>query len=371
LIDDPFAVSKYSVELPNQQDIPPRVVHTPLSFIRQIIINIFVILTGAYAIHITLFIVLRTIVGEQWKLISFYNNFTHLMLLPAFILLPATLLLRRWRLSAGMLPAIITFVILYAPIFVPSAPVSMATDAQVFSVMTFNIHAERHALDGMTAIIHEANADIVALQEVSLEAADILAAQFADIYPHQVFATTDNPVQGQAVLSRLPIVADESWQTSTTVPILQRVEIAIGDEIIALYNVHAPIPFDSLTSYEPGRRSAEIDQMIRRATQDSTTVILAGDFNMSDQSDDYRHITTHFVDSYRDIGNGFGFTFPDFRNNRLPRYVDTPMPPLPPLMRIDYIFHNEIVQAVEAHVWHTSGGSDHRPVLVYFAVDAS
>ena len=36
---------------------------------------------------------------------------------------------------------------------------------------------------------------------------------------------------------------------------------------------------------------------------------------------------------------------------------------LPPLARIDYVFHNDSFQALAAHVLASSGGSDHRPLL--------
>jgi endonuclease/exonuclease/phosphatase (EEP) superfamily protein YafD len=35
------------------------------------------------------------------------------------------------------------------------------------------------------------------------------------------------------------------------------------------------------------------------------------------------------------------------------------------------VFHNPGWQAVEAHVWHTSGGSDHHPILARLAVVSS
>jgi endonuclease/exonuclease/phosphatase (EEP) superfamily protein YafD len=41
--------------------------------------------------------------------------------------------------------------------------------------------------------------------------------------------------------------------------------------------------------------------------------------------------------------------------------------PLPLYTRLDYIFHSDSLIAMEALVWHTSGGSDHRPVYARFA----
>ena len=40
-------------------------------------------------------------------------------------------------------------------------------------------------------------------------------------------------------------------------------------------------------------------------------ILIAGDFNMTDQTDDYRRLTAKFSDTFREVGWGMGFTFPD------------------------------------------------------------
>ncbi len=105
---------------------------------------------------------------------------------------------------------------------------------------------------------------------------------------------------------------------------------------------------------------------VERAQHDSGPIIIVGDFNMTDQSDDYKLITSHYLDTYREVGWGLGFTFPDFTFASA-----SPVPhnllPLRPVVRLDYLFHNTSIQALDAHVWNSSGGSDHRPVFAEFA----
>jgi endonuclease/exonuclease/phosphatase family metal-dependent hydrolase len=73
---------------------------------------------------------------------------------------------------------------------------------------------------------------------------------------------------------------------------------------------------------------------------------------MSDQSEAYRRVTGTYDDAYRLEGAGLGLTQPAWL----------------PQIRIDYVFHVAAFVPVSARVWHTSGGSDHLPVLVELAL---
>jgi endonuclease/exonuclease/phosphatase family metal-dependent hydrolase len=74
-------------------------------------------------------------------------------------------------------------------------------------------------------------------------------------------------------------------------------------------------------------------------------------------------MTAHYHDSYREAGWGLGFTFP--ANGP---YATSVFQWIPPLVRLDYIFHDAAFEAVEARVWPTSGGSDHLPVFAALAL---
>jgi endonuclease/exonuclease/phosphatase family metal-dependent hydrolase len=51
-----------------------------------------------------------------------------------------------------------------------------------------------------------------------------------------------------------------------------------------------------------------------------------------------------------------GFTFPVGRR------------PFPPVVRLDYVFHDDHFRTLSAHVWQDSGGSDHLPVIASLAL---
>lgn len=335
----------------------------------RVLSNVFVALTGAYGLNLTLFLVLRLLVGEQWTVIGIFNSFLHLMLMPPLALLPVCLLLRRWRLALTQLPAVLVFLLSYGVLFLPNA-VMAARDAPIFSVLTYNLHYEKRLLEPMITLIREADADVVALQELSRIAAERFAEEFGDLYPYRAFHISNvSSTWGQGILSRYPILTDEYWRINLG---HQRAEILVHDVPITVYNTHPAHLFMLIegSGIDAESRDEEIAVVLDRAAQDVGPVIILGDFNMSDQSEDYQRITARYTDTYRAVGWGLGFTFPDFSHtNAVPSELRTQSLPVQPLVRLDYIFHNETLQALEAHVWPSSGGSDHRPVFGRLALN--
>ncbi len=320
-------------------------------------------LTGAYGLVMTLLLLVRSLVGESWMLVALFNSFVHVLLLPALVLLPVCLLLRRWRLALLLMSPAAAFVILYGIFFTERTP-DVPPDAPKFSLLTFNMHAESLHLDPMVAIIREADADIIALQELSVSAAERFTLEFGDVYPYRALHPTESSFLGQGVMSRYPITADVYWHIYLG---HQRVALDMNGTTLTLYNTHPVHPF--VDGFNTELRYEEVGEVLAQAADDSGAVILAGDFNTTDQSDDYRRITALYTDSFREAGSGFGFTFPDFGHaNSIPKRIPVRYLPLPRLSRLDYVFHNEHLRAVEAQVWPTSGGSDHRPFRVQLAL---
>jgi endonuclease/exonuclease/phosphatase family metal-dependent hydrolase len=79
---------------------------------------------------------------------------------------------------------------------------------------------------------------------------------------------------------------------------------------------------------------------------------------MSDQYHEYDLLTDHYSDTWLEAGNGMGYTYPAH-------------PAIPPLIRIDYVFHDDAWTGVQARVWHDSARSDHHPVRVTLALTDS
>jgi endonuclease/exonuclease/phosphatase (EEP) superfamily protein YafD len=265
---------------------------------------------------------------------------------------------------------IVALAVSYGIFFVPRSITAAATAAQIM-ILTYNIHNESKRLAPIADVIRKSNADVVALQEITAEAAQYFSTELFDLYPYQAFHP--GAFIGQGVISRYPLRADEYWRNNHLTVALghQRVEIDFKGNPIVLYNAHPIHPFFTQVGqpFSTELRGKEIDSVLVRAEKDTGPVLLAGDFNMNDQSEDYKRITARYRDIYREVGWGFGFTFPDFAQvNARPAIL--PFMWMRPVARIDFIFRSEHWQAVEARVWPSSGGSDHRPVLARLALKA-
>ena len=331
------------------------------------VFNLFWLATGVYGLGVTVLLLLKFVAGSAWSPVEAFSSFLPVVLLPALILGPLCLWRRRWRLAASLVMAIVTFGVGYGGSFVPRDNASPSAAALRF--MTFNLHAETTQLEPMLALIRESKVDLVALQELSPEMARAIEASLATEYPYRALhPNSENPIWGQGVLSRYPIQADEYWRIVLG---HQRVVLDLRGVPLTLYNTHPVHPFrlreGELFNSEGHRQ--EVNVVLSRVEHDHGAIIIAGDFNMSDQSSAYLRIRQRFNDAYRESGWGLGFTFPDFSHANA-MTVDAPLLAIfiRPMARIDYVFHSADLVARSARVLADSGGSDHRPVLVEFDV---
>ncbi len=311
-------------------------------------------LIDIYSIFVTLGLILRLVISGT--VIETFNSVAHMLFVPAFVLIPLSLLARRFRLIVVLVPPVVAFLLSYGVLFTLRSS-SAAPDAPKIHVLTYNLKSQTENLDSSIAIIRDSDADVVALQELSEQASAIFAETFAESYPYQALhPQPGEPIPGQGVLSRYPITSDEYWRIHFG---QQRVSLLIGEYDITLYNAHAAFPFvPNGFQY----RHQEIMDILERAESETTPVIIAGDLNMTDQSADYQRILANYADVQREIGWGMGFTFPDYR------MVNPTLSFIPPLSRIDYIFHNAGFHTVDTDVWPSSGGSDHRPLRATLAL---
>lgn len=271
-----------------------------------------------------------------------------LLLFPAVILFPIALLLRRWRAALLLIPLVAVLLLSYGPFFL-SRSNTPAADQPILRVMTFNIQRPEDTIQPILDVIWDADADVVAIQELNTPAADQFESQLSEQYPHQALHPDDNGYAGQGVLSKLPIQDDIYWRNEFLDEKYghQRVDLEWEGTTITLFNTHPIVPYTRGDNH-----TQELRVLLERAEGVTNPLILAGDFNLTDVFEMYQTVTDTYTDAYRAVGDvGFGFSYP-YRSG-----------PVPPLLRVDYVFYSDLFQGIDAQVWSASGGSDHLPVI--------
>lgn len=318
--------------------------------IKKRLIGIFFGLIALYGAGVTLYTLLQLTIGEQFVVIAWLNNLAYLLWSGAIILIIPCILFRRYKVILLLITPTLVFSINYLPMYFERS-VDTPPVYQELSVLTYNINLAPPDLHGIAQDIREIDADIVAIQELTPNAGDVFEAELASQYPYRAF----HPVRGfygQGVMSKYPITDDTFWKIYLG---HQRVEIDINGEPIVLYNVHPVHHILPFWGFDVSRRTEEVDAFLDKASVETLPVLIVGDMNMTDQSRDYQNITAHYHDSYKQVGYGMGTTFPAHL-------------PIPSLLRIDYVFHSDVFTPLTADVLYSSGGSDHRPLVVTLAL---
>ena len=341
---------------------------TPGQFklVGRVLWNAFRALVGAYGLSLTAFLLLRFLEGESLNIVAIINNLLHVMLLPTVLLLPLMLITRQWFVSVALaLPFVVT-VTSNLPL-VTNNPQPVPPDSTEVDILTYNLLSRQGgavAFAETLAIIEEADADIVALQEVSRSAAAVLESVFDGDYPYRALHPQNSGTQGQGLLSRYPITDEVFFQAPLALQLgHQRAVLDVDGREVVLYNDHPIHPFMT-PGFDVSMRSADIAYVLERATEDAATAptLMMGDFNMTPMTEDYAAVTTTFTDVYGTVGRWPGYSFPSW--DAIPGIYGL----VPPLARLDYVFHDDDWRALEAHVWNRSGGGDHRPLFVRLAL---
>ena len=316
------------------------------------IIKLFWVLVGSYGLAITLYTLLQFTIGEGFVVVAWMNNGAYLLWAGAIVLIVPCILFRRYDLFALMIIPTIAFTLSYLPMYIPRA-LEPPPSSQQLKILTYNINLAPADPLGIVNDIRRVDADIVAIQELTFHSASVIEEQLSEMYPYRALHPV-NGFYGQGILSKYPIVNDEFWKIYLG---HQRAEIDINGEIINVFNVHPVHHILPFWGFDISRRTEEVNVFLEKAERVNTPILIMGDFNMTDQSGDYQDITQTYQDSYRQVGYGMGTTFPAH------------IPFLPSLVRIDYVFHSDEFTTLTADVLQSTGGSDHRPLVVTLAFE--
>lgn len=274
------------------------------------------------------------------------------------------LALAAWRRSARTAAAFGLALVVLVPWcleWLPSALARDATRSADLRVLSANLLAPRPSRPLARELL-ESDADVVLLQEASdewwalLEDEGVLAR-----YPHHAAETHSfrEDYMGIAIVSRLPILASEIERLGGTHVPYARVDVrAPSGAVVRLYSIHTwpPYSFELLALHEA--QMAHLRELVRRDRADAAldAVVIAGDFNASPTSFQYRALRAEgLVAAHERAGRGFATTWPN---------LSWPFPP----MRLDHVLvSGEGVEVVSVREGRGEG-SDHRPVLAELSI---
>lgn len=336
-------------------------------FSRRYFLNIFNFLSGVYLVALAAILILRVLVGDGIWWLALINTFIMWAFAPLVILIPLFALLRQRMMLLRTLPFVLIAVVWFVPYFLPKAVAASESDGPVVSVMSFNLLMNNPTLDRAYDWLYEQDIDVAVLQEVR-----------PDFRTDPRYDTRMNERLSRdyfwesAIISKYPVTSYSEFDLNASPQ--ERVVIDLDGHPVAVYSIHLSVPvgasrfdvpgFSKHTNmffdYNPAGRNQQIRQLIDVLADETLPFIVIGDFNMSDQSMIYYDLAAIMHDSWREVGVGFGTTYPARPIGG--RII------VPPIIRIDYVWHSDHFTAIDA----AQGpylGSDHLPLLVTLVLD--
>jgi vancomycin resistance protein VanJ len=301
-----------------------------------------------------LFFLLHWLLGDSLKQLRAVTFVTPWLLVISLPLLALAWISRRKRLALVLIAASVLVTSTFVPLFLPGQRSVPPADNVSFTVMSFNLHGIDD-ISGIVEIIRQEKPDILLIQEYSPALVDPSFHGLDDLYPELYIDVTPSEY-GQAIFSRFPLrQAGKSYQQGRAEKVV--VETAAGP--IAIWNVHPLPPLVLPTEYFDGEIAALVDAI----SQTKGPLIVAGDFNATDQSDAYRAVNRYLKNAHAEAGFGFGFTFPARPYTLTSLKIETG-----PMWRIDHIFHTPDLMILAAGTLSSAGGTDHLPVIATISV---
>ncbi len=222
--------------------------------------------------------------------------------------------------------------------------------------MSYNIHSAFNVegsqdLEAIASIIENSGADIIGLQEVSrvrlMDGSADMPTWLANRLDMQmVFQGTEEPIWGNAILSRYPILETGYGDLPEEDSLIKR------GYLWALIDVGAEEPLLVIVTHlhhieeDSNIRVVQVPVIIDFWDGGSSTVVI-GDLNADPDSPEMKLIAeSGLVDSWIEIGQGPGYTYASNAQSK----------------RIDFIWHSVDLTVVDIEVIQTQA-SDHMPVI--------
>jgi vancomycin resistance protein VanJ len=279
------------------------------------------------------------------------------LFVPMLLLLPISILLRsRFKTLLLILP-IPLFLLSYGELFLPRLPVR--TTGEPFTVMTYNVWGGNTQFDRIASEIRSHDPDLLSIHEFSPPIVEALEDRLAETYPFYRI----HP--GVGFFSRYPILQSRAFRLGGIYgipgPWAQHLILDMNGQEVNIFNVHPPspplqgnqipgLPFRLPSNFRTEGFEIAVQEILWRMERAQGPILVVGDFNFTDQEEEYKLLMQTLEDAHRQCGWGMGFSFARFPSTGIA------------LWRIDYVLHSEDFVSLRARLGDFAG-SDHRPVI--------
>lgn len=311
-------------------------------------------ITTSYVFLIAVWVALRLAWFDGLWWLALLSTFALALFLPLAILLPLALWRRRRRLVAALMLPIATFAWLYGSLLLPRGTSAETTPA--FTAMSFNVLWSNQEYGRIARAITTANPDIIAFQELRPEHLPAITERLGAAYPYQA----THPVEQFhtiGLLSRFPIeevtaLADPPFERA----LLARLRVEGRPLVVIVAHLtptnmldHGLARLPETVTERYARREQQAAALLEAVRETGQPTIVLCDCNFSDSSEAYALLSASMGDSFLAAGWGFGHTMLAPGRSF-------------PAQRLDYIWHNGELRAIEAWVG-ADGSSAHLPVV--------
>lgn len=312
---------------------------------------------GAWAIlaGMAAFQLARLAIPDRLFVLVVVNAYTWWVYLPAYPIAAGAWAGRRWPLAAAAVVVASLHFAWVLPEYLPGAGLSAeARTAPRLTLMTANLFIENERVGEIAGEVVAVNPDVLVVQEFTPRAlAAFEAAGIPELLPFRVGEPGPGPY-GTAIYSRYPLTDAETFEADG-VP-MTRATVTAHDRSIRLYNVHTVSPSNGhQVSHWNGSHRGLLDALEK---EDPRILIVAGDLNATRYHRWYREVTSRFaLESAHDAcGRGNATSWPNGKRKA-------------PGIRIDHVLAAAAFEC--ASIREGKGqGSDHRPIIVEFALTA-
>jgi len=190
-----------------------------------------------------------------------------------------------------------------------------------------------------------ADADVMALEEITAADMKVYKAEFAKTYPYEVSGDT------VALWSKYPVAESKSVDVGFKWTRALRAEVSTPEGKVAVYVAHLASVRVGTSGFTSDQRNDTIKALGRQIADEKLAgVIVMGDFNGTANDRSLAPLTAGLRSAQGAAGQGFGFTWPA-------KF---------PMARIDHIMVRGVTPT-KAWVMKPTG-SDHRPVIAELRV---